>query len=215
MTAFEDIQGPLTQELQQALSPQEALSWLKLGHDRFKARNPRRRNVEGLLQGASDGQFPYAAVLGCIDSRGPVERLFDAHIGDLFVARVAGNVVNEDVIGSLEYACKYAGAKVVLVLGHTQCGAVNAAWAGVEDGYITGLLAKIKPAVAATQQSRGDEASEENITMCIHENVDVACATLRAKSDILATMEKEGQILIAGGVYDIVSGEIHFHSSQG
>ena len=108
MTTFSDLKGPVTSDIQNELTPQEAMVWLEEGHARFQSQSPRSRNHGQLLEGASKGQFPYAAVLGCIDSRAPIEHIFDAQIGDLFVARVAGNVINGDVLGSLEYACKYA-----------------------------------------------------------------------------------------------------------
>ena len=117
-TSFSNLSGAVTRDIQQELSPQEAFGWLEEGHARFKSQTPRNRDKAAMLEGASQGQFPYAAVLGCIDSRAPIEQVFDAAIGDLFVARVAGNVVNPDVLGSLEYACKYAGTKVIPVLGH-------------------------------------------------------------------------------------------------
>ena len=138
-TSFSEVTGAVTKSIQTNLTAREAFEWLVEGHERFKSQTPRTRDRNALLQGASEGQFPYAAVLGCIDSRAPIEQVFDAQIGDLFVARVAGNVVNPDVLGSLEYACKYAGTKVILILGHTSCGAVGAAWGGVEAVSYTHL----------------------------------------------------------------------------
>ena len=208
--SFSELTGAVTKSIQSNLSPQEALQWLKEGHDRYQSEAPRSRSRAEMLEGAAGGQFPYAAVLGCIDSRAPIEQIFDAQIGDLFVARVAGNVVNPDVLGSLEYACKYAGTKVILILGHTSCGAVGAAWGGVEDGNITGLLAKIKPAVDAVQAKVGAEATPENLNACVAENVNVACAALRAQSDILAGLENDGTIVIAGGVYNVATGKVEF-----
>lgn len=210
MTSFSDLTGAVTQDLQKNMSAKEALQWLVEGHNRFQQGQPRKRDRQGMLEGAAQGQFPYAAVLGCIDSRAPIEQIFDAQIGDLFVSRVAGNVVNVDVLGSLEYACKYAGTKVILVLGHTSCGAVGAAWGGVEDGNITELLAKIQPAVATIKGQRGEEASPENLNACVAENVNVMCQALREQSEILASLEKEGSILIAGGVYNVSTGEVTF-----
>ena len=210
MTTFSDLTGAVTKDIQSTLTAQEAFDWLVEGHDRFKSESPRARSREKMLEGASGGQFPYAAVLGCIDSRAPIEQIFDAQIGDLFVARVAGNVVNPDVLGSLEYACKYAGTKVILILGHTSCGAVGAAWGGVEDGNITGLLAKIKPAVDTIQSKVGTEATPDNLNACVAENVHVACDALRAQSEILAGLEKDGTIVIAGGVYNVAKGEVEF-----
>ena len=210
MTTFSDLTGAVTKDIQTTLTAQEAFNWLVEGHDRFKSESPRERSRTDMLDGAAGGQFPYAAVLGCIDSRAPIEQIFDAQIGDLFVARVAGNVVNPDVLGSLEYACKYAGTKVILILGHTSCGAVGAAWGGVEDGNITGLLAKIKPAVDTVQAKVGSDATPDNLNACVAENVHVACNALRAQSDILAGLEKDGTIVIAGGVYNVAKGEVEF-----
>ena len=210
MTSFSDLTGAVTKDIQTTLTAQEAFNWLVEGHDRFKSESPRSRSRAEMLEGAAGGQFPYAAVLGCIDSRAPIEQIFDAQIGDLFVARVAGNVVNPDVLGSLEYACKYAGTKVILILGHTSCGAVGAAWGGVEDGNITGLLAKIKPAVDTVQAKVGSEATPDNLNACVAENVHVACDALRAQSDILAGLEKDGTIVIAGAVYNVAKGEVEF-----
>ncbi len=210
--SFSDVSGTVTKEIQHDLTSREAFAWLVEGHERFKNQNPRSRDRQSMLEGAAHGQFPYAAVLGCIDSRAPIEQVFDAQIGDLFVARVAGNVVNEDVLGSLEYACKYAGTKVILVLGHTSCGAVGAAWNDVKDGNITALLAKIKPAVETVQRDRGTEGSVENLNACVTENVSVMCQTLREQSDILAGLEQDGRIVITGGVYNVAKGEVEFVS---
>ena len=200
MISFSDLTGAVTKDIQSTLTAQAAFNWLVEGHDRFKSESPRTRSRAEMLGGAA----------GCIDSRAPIEQIFDAQIGDLFVARVAANVVNPDVLGSLEYACKYAGTKVILILGHTSCGAVGAAWGGVEDGNITGLLAKIKPAVDTVQARVGSDATPENLNACVAENVHVACDALRAQSDILAGLEKDGTIVIAGGVYNVAKGEVEF-----
>ena len=209
-TSFSNLEGAVTHDIQQELSPQEAFRWLEEGHVRFKSQTPRNRDKAAMLEGASQGQYPYAAVLGCIDSRAPIEQVFDAAIGDLFVARVAGNVVNPDVLGSLEYACKYAGTKVILILGHTSCGAVGAAWAGVQDGNITGLLEKIQPAVDKTRASHGEEGTPETLNACVAANVTEMCEALRAQSDILAGLEADGSIVITGGVYNVATGEGEF-----
>jgi carbonic anhydrase len=209
-----NLDGAVTADFQKDLTPSAAVELLKSGHQRFKAQNAYGRNRNQLLEDASGGQHPYAVVLGCIDSRAPVELVFDASIGDLFVARVAGNVVNTDVLGSLEYACKYAGAKAVLVLGHTQCGAVSSAWNGVEDGNITGLLEHIQPSVAAVQQTNGHEATAETLNHCAAHNVDRMCNELRAQSEILRTLESDGAITIIGGMYDVAKGEVNFHGSH-
>ena len=149
------LDGALGAELQQAMTPAEAVELLKDGVRRSTSGETSTRNRTALLSDAAGGQYPYAAVLSCIDSRAPVEQIFDAASGDLFVARVAGNVASPDLTASLEYATKYAGSKAILVLGHTRCGAVKGAWAGLEDGHLTGLLGRIQPAVDATKVRSG------------------------------------------------------------
>ena len=208
--AYLELEGAISQEFQQSLSPADAHALLKAGHERFKAHFTHRRSRGNLLADAAEGQFPYAAVLGCIDSRVPVEELFDAAFGDLFVARVAGNTANPDILGSLEYACKYAGSKLVLVLGHTQCGAVKGAWAGLEDGNLTGLLKRIAPAVEHVKSIRGNEASDEAINDCISTNVKNVCAKMRDDSEILRLMESNGDIAIVGAVYNVATGVVTF-----
>jgi carbonic anhydrase len=204
------LQGAITPEFQQSLSASDAMDLLKAGNDRFVGEEPVKRERQALLNGASNGQAPFAAVLGCIDSRAPIEELFDAEIGDLFVARVAGNTVNGDILGSLEYACKYAGSKAILVLGHTQCGAVKGTYAQLEDGNLTGLLQRIEPAVTAIRSAVGDNPSNAAIDRCVASNVDLVCDRIRKESDILRTMEADGAILIAGAIYDVATGKVSF-----
>jgi carbonic anhydrase len=204
------LQGAITPEFQQSLSASDAMELLKAGNDRFVGEEPVKRERQALLNGAANGQAPFAAVLGCIDSRAPVEELFDAEIGDLFVARVAGNTVNGDILGSLEYACKYAGSKAILVLGHTQCGAVKGTYAQLEDGNLTGLLQRIEPAVTAIRSEVGDNPSDAAIARCVASNVDLVCDRIRKESDILRTMEADGAILIAGAIYDVATGKVSF-----
>ena len=204
------LQGAITPEFQQSLSASDAMELLKAGNDRFVGEEPVKRERQALLNGAANGQAPFAAVLGCIDSRAPVEELFDAEIGDLFVARVAGNTVNGDILGSLEYACKYAGSKAILVLGHTQCGAVKGTYAQLEDGNLTGLLQRIEPAVTAIRSEVGDNPSDATIDRCVASNVDLVCDRIRKESDILRTMEADGAILIAGAIYDVATGKVSF-----
>lgn len=204
------LQGAITPEFQQSLSASDAMELLKAGNDRFVGEEPVKRERQALLNGAANGQAPFAAVLGCIDSRAPVEELFDAEIGDLFVARVAGNTVNGDILGSLEYACKYAGSKAILVLGHTQCGAVKGTYAQLEDGNLTGLLQRIEPAVTAIRSEVGDNPSDAAIDRCVASNVDLVCDRIRKESDILRTMEADGAILIAGAIYDVATGKVSF-----
>ena len=157
--SYAALKGAVTKSFQEELSPAEAIELLHAGQQRFNENTPLKRSRVELLKDASEGQYPYAAVLGCIDSRVPIEEVFDVTVGDLFVARVAGNTVNPDILGSLEYACKYAGSKAILVLGHTSCGAIKGAWAGLEDGNLTGLLAQLQPAVETIRATRSDEAT--------------------------------------------------------
>ena len=202
------LDGALGAELQQAMTPAEAVELLKDGVRRSTSGETSTRNRTALLSDAAGGQYPYAAVLSCIDSRAPVEQIFDAASGDLFVARVAGNVASPDLTASLEYATKYAGSKAILVLGHTRCGAVKGAWAGLEDGHLTGLLGRIQPAVDATKSEVGAEDSADNLDRCSQVNVRKTMAALRSDSSILAGLEAVGKIAIVGGVYDVATGEV-------
>ena len=205
-----ELKGAINAEFQKALTASDAMELLKTGNERFLKETPAKRARKALLEGASSGQAPYAAVLGCIDSRAPIEELFDAEIGDLFVARVAGNTVNGDILGSLEYACKYAGSKAILVLGHTQCGAVKGTYAQLEDGNLTGLLQRIEPAVTAIREEVGNDPTDEAINRCVASNVDLVCNRMREESAILREMEANGDIIIAGAVYDVATGEVNF-----
>jgi carbonic anhydrase len=208
--AYLALSGAIDKTFQDQLTPEEAFRLLISGHRRFHDHVTHRRNRGNLLADAATGQHPYAAVLGCIDSRVPVEEVFDAAFGDMFVTRLAGNTVNNDVLGSLEYACKYAGAKVILVLGHTQCGAVQSAWAGVQDGHITGLLDHIMPAVSAVKGTHGEEATEANLEHCVATNVAHVMNRIRKESDILRELEETGAIGIAGAVYHVDTGRVEF-----
>ena len=194
----------LTKVLQEKMSPAVALNSLLEGNKRFTQQLQVNRDLMSQVSDTATGQFPFAAILSCIDSRVPAEIVFDQGIGDLFSVRVAGNVVNEDILGSLEYACKVAGSKLVLVMGHTKCGAVTAACENVELGNITSLLAKIKPAIALIENNSSSGAiSVENVSV---KNVGVSIETLRKESPILAEMEQQGLIQIVGAMYDVASG---------
>jgi len=208
MNRYLSLEGAIGAELQASLTPADAIALLKDGVKRSTTEETTQRNRSALLTDAAGGQFPYAAVLSCIDSRAPVEHIFDAASGDLFVARVAGNVASPDLIASLEYATKYAGSKAILVLGHTRCGAVKGAWAGLEDGHLTGLLGRIQPAVDATKAEVGSDDSLSNLDRCSTVNVQETIAALRKESAILAGLEAEGKIAIVGGVYDVATGDV-------
>lgn len=192
---------------------QEVLDGLIIGNQDFIEDNLTVRNNTEKVRNASLGQYPEAVILSCLDSRVPVEDIFHKSIGDLFVARVAGNVVNEDIIGSIEYACKVSGSKLVVVLGHEYCGAVKSSIDSVRLGYITNILEKIEPAISKAKTNYQGVASSEN-----PEFVDVVCKfnvinsinKIRNTSSILNEMEEKGQIKIVGGIYDMKTGKVKF-----
>ena len=196
----------ITKEIQETISPERAIEMLKEGNQRFLERNELETDLHIQVNETSGGQFPYAVVLSCIDSRVPVELVFDQGIGDIFSARVAGNIINEDILGSIEYACGVAGSKAILVLGHTKCGAVTSACKGVELGNITALLSKVKPAIAEIQERDGDINVEE-VTKA---NVQQSIKEIRENSTILADLENEGKIKIVGAVYHVEDGRVSY-----
>ncbi|MEN9919780.1 MAG: hypothetical protein RL662_2216 [Bacteroidota bacterium] len=203
----------LTKEQQEQLTPQQVLDLLIEGNKEFTDDNLTVRNNSRRVRDAALGQYPKAAILSCLDSRVPVEDVFHRGIGDVFVARVAGNIVNEDMLGSLEYACKVSGSKLVLVLGHEHCGAVKSAIQDVKLGNITALLAKIRPAVTATEKSFEGEKTASNakfIEAVCSENVYLTMNQIRKQSPILKEMEQKGEIMIVGGVYHMESGRVDF-----
>ena len=196
----------LTKEIQDSISPDKAVEMLKEGNQRFLDKNVQDRDLHIQVQNTSDGQFPYAVVLSCIDSRVPVELVFDQGVGDIFSARVAGNIINEDILGSIEYACGVAGSKAILVLGHTKCGAVTSACKGVELGNITALLSKVKPAIANVKERDGEVEVEEVTKANVHQSI----KEIREKSSILADLETEGKIKIVGAVYHVEDGRVTY-----
>lgn len=207
------ISTVITAAQQAALTPQDVLDLLKEGNKDFVEDNLTIRNTSQRVRDAALGQYPMAAILACMDSRVPVEDVFHMGIGDIFVARVAGNVVNEDILGSLEYACKVSGAKVIVVLGHEYCGAIKSAINDVKMGNITALLSKIQPAVkAASKTFEGDQtASNPKFVeaVCDH-NVNLSLKEIEARSPILKSMLANGELVIVGGVYDMKTGEVEF-----
>jgi carbonic anhydrase len=196
----------ITKEIQNSISPERAIEMLKEGNQRFLNKNEINRDLHTQVKETSEGQNPYAVVLSCIDSRVPVELAFDQGIGDIFSARVAGNIVNEDVLGSIEYACGVAGSKAILVLGHTKCGAVTSACKGVELGNITALLSKVKPAISEVEKRLGTVEVEEVTKSNVHQSI----KEIREKSTILADLENEGMITIVGAVYHVEDGSVTF-----
>jgi carbonic anhydrase len=207
------VERVLTEAQQQALTPDSVLLSLRAGNKRFASNNLTARDHSAMVRDAAMGQFPKAVVLSCLDSRIPVEDVLDRGIGDLFVARVAGNFVNTDILGSMEFGCRIMGAKLILVLGHGSCGAIRGTIEPVELGNITGMLANIRPAVERSKNFDGEQvvsnaAFVERVT---HENVLHAIETIRKNSPILKEMEDRGQIKIVGGYYDMKTGLIDFH----
>lgn len=206
----EDI---LTEEEQAELTPYEVIELLREGNLRFVRNELTLRDHSKMVRKTADAQFPKAIVLSCVDSRVPVEDVFDRGIGDGFVARVAGNFVNEDILGSMEFACAVAGSKLVLVLGRESCGAIKSAIDGAELGNITGMLAKIRPALDKVRADyEGEESSknEEFVHEVCEQNVVDSIAAIRERSPVLAELERKGQIRIVGAVYDMDTGLVSF-----
>lgn len=203
------IKEIINKEKQNSLSPDSVLQDLMAGNERFTEKKMFERDYASQIEKTSGGQWPQAVILGCIDSRVAVETVFDQGIGDIFVARVAGNFENTDILGSMEYSCKVAGSKLVMVLGHEGCGAVKAACDNVELGNITHLLSNIKPAVEATNTD-GDRNSQNDafVTDVVKNNVKLTMDRIREKSPILKDMEDNGEIRIVGGVYSISTGKV-------
>lgn len=201
---------PTTREEQISLTPDAVLADLLSGNARYVAGALTERDIRAEVAVSASGQYPKAVILSCLDSRVPVEQVFDQGIGDLFVARIAGNVENEDVLGSMEFATKAAGAKLVMVLGHGSCGAVMGACDGVELGNLTGLLGKIRPAVEATLGVEGERNSKNAafVAKVVETNVRHTVADIRAGSTILAELESAGEIRIVGAVYSMTSGKV-------
>lgn len=203
----------LTAEEQKNLIPKDVIDILKKGNQEFTEDQLTIRNTSERIREAALGQYPKAVILSCLDSRVPVEDVFHRGIGDIFVARVAGNIVNPDILGSLEYACKVSGSKLIVVLGHEYCGAIKSAINDVELGNITTLLAKIKPAVESAKKDFKGETSSANpafVEAVCHANVENAVREIRAQSPILKEMEKNGEIMIVGAVYDMETGIVKF-----
>ena len=199
-----------TKITQERLTAKEAHNILVEGNKRFAQNVKAQRNLNDQVLETSGGQYPFAVILSCIDSRVPAELVFDQGIGDIFSVRVAGNIVNEDVLGSMEYACKVAGSKIVVVMGHTKCGAVTAACNHVELGNITPLLEKIQPAVKAVEAniSEMDAISIEEVAVL---NVELSINRIRKESPILTELESEGKIEIVGAMYDVTTGKVKFY----
>ncbi len=206
------VSDVVTSEKQASLTPDEILQGMKDGNERFVNNNLTPRDYQAQVKATSGGQHPEAVIISCIDSRVPVEQVFDKGVGDVFVARVAGNFVNEDILGSTEFGTAVAGSKVVIVMGHKSCGAVKAAIDDVEMGNITAMLSKIKPAVEMTNDFDGEQTTDNDdyVTEVVNNNVLHTIAEMREKSPIIANLESNGDVVIAGAFYDLETGRVTF-----
>lgn len=206
----------LTRELRDSLTPHQVLDVLRKGNDRFVNNLKANRNLLQQVNETSDGQHPMAIVLSCIDSRTSAELIFDQGLGDIFSTRIAGNVLNDDILGSMEFACKVAGAKAIVVLGHSKCGAIKGACDGVQMGNLTGLLHKIENAIALETEIVTDRNSnnEPFVERVAELNVLLVKSQIMQRSPLLAQMVRESQIAIAGGMYDVESGAVTFYDSR-
>jgi carbonic anhydrase len=217
MTGFSVMASPPTKESQAAMTPQQALDELRAGNERFVSNHPLSRNLAADIKTTASGQYPFAVVLSCLDSRQPIEIVLDQGVGDIFSARVAGNVLNDDILGSMEFACKASGAKLIAVIGHSNCGAIKGAVDNVQLGNLTGLLTKIKPAIDVVpgdvqpRTSKNltfvDDVSEANVKLVMQE--------IRERSPILREMLDKGEIGLVGGMYDLSTGRIQFYDNNG
>jgi len=201
-----------TQERQAAMSPDDALKELRAGNDRFLSQNMRNCDLLSQVRATSGGQFPFAVVIGCIDSRVPPELVFDQRIGDIFSARIAGNVAEDDVVGSVEFATKLAGAKLIVVLGHSECGAVKGAIDGVELGKLTHLLQRIKPAIEANASAPGEHNSKNKdfVQQVATTNARLAAQGVQQDSPVLRDLVSKGELKIVAAMHDVASGRITF-----
>jgi carbonic anhydrase len=205
-----------TKETQAAMTPESSLQALKDGNKRFINASQLVRDLNAQVDATSMGQYPFATVLHCIDSRVSAEHVFDQGIGDLFSIRIAGNFVNEDILGSMEFACKLAGTKVLVVLGHTACGAVKGACDHARMGNLTALINKIEPAVDAVElpvdESIRNSSNINFVNSVAAKNVEMTLIDIRKKSEILKEMEANGDLIIIGGMYDISNGKVTFYA---
>ena len=203
-----------TRETQASMTPEKALLFLKEGNERFQKNLKANRNLLEQVNDTSEGQFPFATILSCIDSRVSAELVFDQGLGDIFSIRIAGNFVNQDILGSMEFACKLAGSKIIVVLGHTSCGAVKGACDHAEMGNLTAMLAKITPAVDAVTEPKAEElrnsTNTEFVDNVARKNVQLTIQRILKESPILFEMQQNKEIRIIGAMYDVQNGEVSF-----
>ena len=203
----------LTKEIQTSFTPEKAIEILKMGNERFVNNLKANRNLLQQVNETSDGQHPFAVILSCIDSRTSAELIFDQGLGDIFSIRIAGNILNEDILGSMEFACKIAGAKAAVVLGHSKCGAIKGACDNVEMGNLTALLTKIRPAVddELTIKENRNANNSEFVEKVATINVKRTVKAIMERSPILKEMIESGAIGIVGGIHNITTGEVEFY----
>lgn len=203
----------LTREMQVHLSPEKAIQLLRDGNQRFVNNLKLSRNLLQQVNETSDGQFPFAVILSCIDSRTSAELIFDQGLGDIFSCRIAGNILNEDILGSMEFACRIAGSKVIMILGHTKCGAVKGACHGVKLGNLTALLDKLRPAmdIALSEKAGSDTLDPEFMKDVGRLNVHHVMNEIPKHSPILAEMLDNNEIALIGGMYDVDTGKVTFY----
>ena len=202
----------LTKEMRNALTPENALQLIKDGNHRFVTNLKMNRNLLQQVNDTSDEQYPFAFILSCIDSRTSAELIFDQGLGDIFSCRIAGNILNEDILGSMEFACKVAGAKLIMVLGHSECGAIKGACNNVKMGNLTGLLKKIQVVVKrVSKMGQVNTKSQDFVELVSKENVKNVLNNIPKKSKIIRDLVKDKKIIIVGAMYDISSGKVDFY----
>ncbi len=206
----------MTSEKQKLMTPSDVIEELKQGNQRYVQNTCLNRDFPTDIKQTSNEQYPKAVILSCIDSRVPVEYIFDQGIGDVFVSRVAGNVSNSDILGSMEYACKFAGAKLIVVLGHENCGAVKAAIDKVDVGNITGMLHKIQPAIQKSKSYDGDQTTQNHdyVGYVTEQNVRYTIDEIRSNSQIINELESNGEIMIVGAIYSLSTGRVSFFDKR-
>lgn len=203
---------PTTKAAQTAMTPEAALAELKAGNARFASGHPLHRDFPADVKATASGQYPYAVVLSCLDSRQPIEIVLDQGIGDIFSARIAGNVLNDDILGSMEFACKLSGSKLIAVIGHSNCGAIKGAIDDAQLGNLTGLLDKVKPAMdnVPSDVTPRTTKNPEYVDQVAEANVRLVMKQIRERSPVLREMIDSGQIGLVGGMYDLSTGKVTF-----
>lgn len=203
----------LTREMQAHLSPEQAIQLLKDGNQRFVSNLKLNRNLLQQVNETSEGQFPIAVILSCIDSRTSAELIFDQGLGDIFSCRIAGNILNEDILGSMEFACHIAGSKVIVILGHTKCGAIQGVCHGIKLGNLTGLLNKLQPVMDAelSEKNNPDTSDPEFMESIARLNVHYVISEIPKRSQVIAEMLDKGGVALVGGMYDVDTGVVTFY----